>query len=508
MPLQAYRKYRRINLAFRRCCEQTKEMTEKKHIHLIGICGTAMASLAGMLKQRGFHVTGSDAAAYPPMSDFLRELGIPVAQPFDAKNLDPRPGLVVVGNAMSRGNVELEHILDQRIPFCSLPQLLHDEFLRGKEVLVVAGTHGKTTTTSMLAWIFHSAGLQPSFLIGGIPENFGSSFHIGAGKHFILEGDEYDTAFFDKGPKFLHYFPDSVILTSVEFDHADIYKDLDAVETAFKRLVNLIPRRGRIVAFDGFAGEAAESPSPSQSLDRCLAKAFCPVERYGAGPRANWRVTNLRLEPTRTCWTVLHDGQPWADLEFALAGEYNVWNATAAAALAASCGVPKDAIATALKTFKSVKRRLEVKAQVNGITIIDDFAHHPTAIAGTLKALRARYPGARLWAILEPRSNTLRRRVLQTDLARSLAQADEVIVADVFRSEAVPEYERLELPALAAEIERNGRRARLLPDADAIVHTIAPELRSGDVVAILSNGGFSGIYEKLPARLRELAGNR
>ena len=315
-------------------------MNEKKHIHLIGICGTAMASLAGMLKQRGFHVTGSDAAAYPPMSDFLRELGIPVAQPFDAKNLDPRPDLVVVGNAMSRGNVELEHLLDQRIPFCSLPQLLHDEFLRGKEVLVVAGTHGKTTTTSMLAWIFHSAGLQPSFLIGGIAENFGSSFHLGDGKHFILEGDEYDTAFFDKGPKFLHYFPDSVILTSVEFDHADIYKDLDAVETAFKRLVNLIPRRGRIVAFDGFAGEAAESPS----LERCLAKAFCPVERYGAGPRANWRVTNLRLEPARTSWTVLHDGQPWADLEFPLAGEYNVWNATAAAALAASCGVSKEAI--------------------------------------------------------------------------------------------------------------------------------------------------------------------
>jgi UDP-N-acetylmuramate: L-alanyl-gamma-D-glutamyl-meso-diaminopimelate ligase len=479
-------------------------MNEKKHIHLIGICGTAMASLAGMLKQRGFHVTGSDAAAYPPMSDFLRELDIPVAQPFDAKNLDPRPDLVVVGNAMSRGNVELEQVLDQRIPFCSLPQLLHDEFLRGKEVLVVAGTHGKTTTTSMLAWIFHSAGLQPSFLIGGIAENFGSSFHLGAGMHFILEGDEYDTAFFDKGPKFLHYFPDSVILTSVEFDHADIYKDLDAVETAFKRLVNLIPRRGRIVAFDGVAGETAESPS----LERCLVKAFCPVERYGAGLRANWKVTNLRLEPARTSWTVLHDGQSWADLEFALAGEYNVWNATAAAALAASCGVPKDAIAAALKSFKSVKRRLEVKAQVDGITIIDDFAHHPTAIAGTLKALRARYPNARLWAILEPRSNTLRRRVLQSDLARSLAQADEVIVAGVFRSEAVPENERLELPALAAEIKGKGRRARLLADADAIVQTIAAEMRSGDVVAILSNGGFGGIYEKLPARLRELAGKR
>ena len=479
-------------------------MTQSKHIHLIGICGTAMASLAGMLKQRGHRVTGSDAAAYPPMSDFLRDLGIPVAQPFDPKNLEPRPDLVVVGNAISRGNVELEHILDQRIPFCSLPQLLHDEFLRGKEVLVVAGTHGKTTTTSMLAWIFHHAGLDPSFLIGGIAENFGSSFHLGQGKHFILEGDEYDTAFFDKGPKFLHYFPDSVILTSVEFDHADIYKDLDAVETAFKRLVNLVPRRGSIVAFDGAVGESVESPS----LERCLAKAFCPVERYGAGPRANWRVTNVRLGPDGTSWTVLGNGQSWSDLKFPLAGEYNVWNATAAAALASSCGVSKETIAAALKTFKSVKRRLEVKDQVNGITIIDDFAHHPTAIAGTLKALRGRYPESRLWAILEPRSNTLRRRVLQSDLARSLAGADEVIVANVFRSDAIPENERLELPALAAEIKQNGRPVRLLADADAIVQTIAPELRSGDVVAILSNGGFGGIYEKLPARLRELANRK
>jgi UDP-N-acetylmuramate: L-alanyl-gamma-D-glutamyl-meso-diaminopimelate ligase len=479
-------------------------MNEKKHIHLIGICGTAMASLAGMLKERGFRVTGSDAAAYPPMSDFLRGLDIPVAQPFDARNLEPRPDLVVVGNAMSRGNVELEHVLDERIPFCSLPQLLHDEFLRGREVLVVAGTHGKTTTTSMLAWIFHSAGLDASFLIGGIAENFGSSFHLGQGKHFILEGDEYDTAFFDKGPKFLHYFPDSIILTSVEFDHADIYKDLDAVETAFKRLVNLIPRRGRIVAFDGAVGDVSESPS----LERCLAKAFCPVERYGAGPKAQWRVTNLRLDPGRTSWAVLRNGQPWAEFEFELAGEYNVWNATAAAALAFSCGISKESIAIALKTFKSVKRRLEVKAQVNGITIIDDFAHHPTAIAGTLKALRARYPGSRLWAVLEPRSNTLRRRVLQSALAKSLAQADQVIVAGVFRSEAVPENERLELPALAAEIQQNGRPARLLADADAIVQTIASELRSGDVVAILSNGGFGGIYEKLPARLRELAEKR
>jgi UDP-N-acetylmuramate: L-alanyl-gamma-D-glutamyl-meso-diaminopimelate ligase len=471
-------------------------MNEKKHIHLIGICGSAMASLAGMLKQRGFRITGSDAAAYPPMSDFLASLSIPVFQPFAVKNLEPKPDLVVVGNVISRGNVELEHMLDEHIPFCSLPQILHDEFLRGKEVLVVAGTHGKTTTTSMLSWIFHTAGLQPSFLIGGIAENFSSSFRVGQGKHFILEGDEYDTAFFDKGPKFLHYFPDSVILTSVEFDHADIYKDLDAVETAFKRLVNLVPRRGRIVAFD-----------TGESLERCLARAFCPVERYGAGTNSAWRIANLRLDPARTTWSVIHNGQPWADFEFALAGEYNVWNATAATAMAAGYDISKEEIAAALKTFKSVKRRLEVRAQVNGVTIIDDFAHHPTAIAGTLSALRSRYPGARLWVILEPRSNTLRRNVLQSDLAKSLALADEVVVANVFKSDAIPEPERLDLAALAAQVQKHGRRARIVPEVDGIVQLVAPEMRPGDVVAILSNGGFGGIYEKLPQRLKALSGN-
>jgi UDP-N-acetylmuramate: L-alanyl-gamma-D-glutamyl-meso-diaminopimelate ligase len=472
-------------------------MADNKRIHLIGICGTAMASLAGMLQRRGFRVTGSDAAAYPPMSDFLASLNIPVAQPFAAENLQPAPDLVVVGNAISRGNVELEHVLDQRIPFCSMPQILHDEFLRGKEVLVVAGTHGKTTTTSMLAWIFHTAGLQPSFLIGGIAENFGSSFQLGQGKHFILEGDEYDTAFFDKGPKFLHYFPDSVILTSVEFDHADIYKDLDAVETAFKRLVNLVPRRGRIIAFD--AGD---------SLERSLARAFCPVERYGSSPKATWQIADLHLEPGRTAWSVMRDGMPWAEFEYAVAGEYNVWNATAAAAMAAGCGIPKEEISAALKTFKSVKRRLEVRAKVNGITIIDDFAHHPTAIAGTLTALRSNYPGARLWAILEPRSNTLRRNVLQNELAKSLALADEVVVANAFKSEAIPEGERLDLAALAAEILKHGRRARMVPTVDGIVQLVAPEVRPGDIVAILSNGGFGGIYEKLPERIKSLGAGR
>ncbi len=468
-------------------------MNSKKHIHLIGICGTAMASLAGMLNERGFRVTGSDAAAYPPMSDFLSSLGIRVAQPFDAGNLATRPDLVVVGNAISRGNPELEYILDERIPFCSLPQILHEEFLRGKEVIVVAGTHGKTTTTSMLSWIFASSGLKPSFLIGGIAENFGSSFSLGTGKHFIIEGDEYDTAFFDKGPKFLHYFPDSAILTSVEFDHADIYKDLDAVETSFKRLVNLVPRRGRIIAFDS-----------GESIERCIAKAFCPVERYGSKTLNGWKIANLEFQPELTRWTVLKDGAPWGQLEFALAGEYNVWNATAAAAMAFAYGISVTEIQVALKTFQSVKRRLEVKAHVNGITIIDDFAHHPTAIAGTLTALRGRYTGSRLWVVLEPRSNTMRRNVLQDALARSLALADEIIIAGVFKSDAIPVAERLDLMAVSTELQHQGKRARIISGADRIVATIAPELRSGDVVAILSNGGFEGIYEKLPARLQTL----
>ena len=464
-----------------------------KHVHLIGICGTAMASLAGMLKQRGFVVTGSDAAAYPPMSDFLVSLGISVSQPFSASNLQPSPDLVIVGNAISRGNVELEYVLDQRIPIKSMSQVVHEEFLLDKERIVVAGTHGKTTTSSMLAWIFHRAGRSPSFLIGGIPENLGSSFALGTGGEFILEGDEYDTAFFDKGPKFLHYFPDAVILTSVEFDHADIYKNLDEVKTAFKRLVNLIPRRGVLVAWDGHP-----------NVDECVGRALCRVERYGFGENSTWRITDVEYTPARTRWTVLRGGKTFAQLEFSLAGEYNVLNATAAAAMATNYGISVDAIASALGEFRSVKRRLEVKAEIHGITIIDDFAHHPTAIAATLKAVRARYAGRRLWAVLEPRSNTLRRKVFQEELAESLSLADRIVLADVFKSEAIPEGERLAPGKVIADLVAQGKPARLLNNADAIVEAISPELQSGDVVAILSNGGFGGIYEKLPAKLKSL----
>lgn len=469
-----------------------------KHIHLSGICGTAMASLAGLLQFEGHRITGSDKAAYPPMSDLLRSLGVEIAQPYAETNLDPPPDLVVIGNALSRGNPEVERVLDERIPFTSMAALLHEEFLTGRESLVVAGTHGKTTTTSMLAWIYQVASretssLEPSFLIGGVAENFGSSFQLRPTRTFILEGDEYDTAFFDKGPKFLHYFPDALILTHVEFDHADIYADLAAVKLAFKRLVNLIPRRGLIVAFDA-----------SENVTECVQNALCHVERYGFSASADWQIRNLRFAHGKSMWEVWHRGSLWGELEMGMAGEHNALNATAAAALAFGQGVSKQAIIEALATFKSVKRRLELRAQVAGIDVVEDFAHHPTAIRETLRALRSVYPESRLWAVLEPRSNTLRRKVLEQDLVASLKLADHVILAGVYQQQRIPDAERLHPEDVVKKLNGEGTAAELLPDADAIVSGIAPRLAKGDVVAILSNGGFDGIYEKLPARLKEI----
>ncbi len=477
-------------------------MNRVRHIHLIGVCGTAMASLAGMLQKQGHRVTGSDTAAYPPMSELLRDLQIPIYEPYSELSLQPRPDLVVVGNAISRGNVELEYVLDERIPFCSMAGILHDEFLVGRESLVVAGTHGKTTTTSMLAWIYevasrHDAAFSPSFLIGGVAENFGSSFMVRPTRPFILEGDEYDTAFFDKGPKFLHYFPDAAILTHVEFDHADIYADLAAVKTAFKRFVNLIPRRGRVVAFDG-----------SDNVSECVSRAFCAVERYGFASDSHWRISNLRHDGPMTEWQLYRAGEFFSDLALPMAGEHNALNATAAAALAAGQGVGAGAIAEALATFRSVKRRLEVRAEVGGVTVIDDFAHHPTAIRETLRALRERYTGRRLWAVLEPRSNTLRRNVFQAALAESLSLADQVLIASVFKSESIPVGERLEPEGVAGVLRGNGVPTEVLAGADAIVDALAVRARPGDVVAIMSNGGFGGIYEKLPRALAERVASR
>ncbi len=471
-------------------------MTSTKHIHLIGICGTAMASLAGMLQAQGHRITGSDTAAYPPMSDLLASLNIPILEPYSPANLSPAPDLVVVGNAISRGNVELEVVLNERIPMTSMAAIVQAEFLPGRESLVVAGTHGKTTTTSMLAWIYEVASrtdpsLAPSFLIGGVAENFGTSFRITPTRPFILEGDEYDTAFFDKGPKFLHYFPDVAILTHVEFDHADIYADLTAVKTAFKRLINLIPQRGRVIAFDG-----------SGNVTECVADAFCNVERYGFAVTSHWQLRDLRHDGSTSHWQLFRAGQLFADLALPLAGEHNALNASAAAALAAGQGINASAIEEALRTFRSVKRRLEIRAEINGITIIDDFAHHPTAIRETLRALRVSYPNRRLWAVLEPRSNTLRRNVFEVALVDSLSLADRIVLANVFKSESIPPADRLSPGSVVAMLQLRNIDARTLPDADAIVTSIVPELAPGDVIAILSNGGFGNIYEKLPAAIQ------
>jgi UDP-N-acetylmuramate: L-alanyl-gamma-D-glutamyl-meso-diaminopimelate ligase len=431
------------------------------------------------------------------MSDLLAGLGIPVLEPYAEANLTPTPDLVVIGNALSRGNPEVERVLDERIPFTSMAALLREEFLKGRTSLVVAGTHGKTTTTSMLAWIYQVAAqrnpeLEPSFLIGGVAENFGTSFQLRPTRTFIVEGDEYDTAFFDKGPKFLHYFPDALILTHVEFDHADIYDDLKAVKTAFKRLVNLVPRRGLIVAYDG-----------SENVTECVAKALCRVERYGFSETSDWQLKNLRYENGLTRWDVWRGGALWDGLEMHMAGEHNALNATAAAALAFGQGIAKEAILEALATFKSVKRRLEVRAQIGGVTIVEDFAHHPTAIRETLRALRAIYPQARLWAVLEPRSNTLRRKVLEAELVASLRLADHVVLAGVYQQQRIPEGERLHPEDVVRSLNDSGTPAELCTDVEAIVNTLAPRLKPGDVVAILSNGGFDGIYEKLPRRLKE-----
>lgn len=463
-------------------------LIKNSHIHLIGICGTAMASLAGMLKESGYRVTGSDSAVYPPMSDFLAGLGIPAFGCYSEENLEPAPDLVVVGNAISRGNAELEAVLNRQIPYESMARVVQELFIRKRESLVVAGTHGKTTTTSLLAWIAHVAGLKSGFLIGGIAENFASSFRVPApdAEFFIIEGDEYDTAYFDKGPKFLHYLPAGLILTSVEFDHADIYPSLDAVKLQFKRLVNLVPRRGKIIA-RGSDSNVAE----------CVARAFCPIELYGFEQGCRWRAARVEDAGGRTRFEIWHVGERVIEAEMSLAGDHNVLNALAASALAIHYGAQPGAVREALATFKNVRRRMEWRGEVRGVAVLDDFAHHPTAIRETLRAARRRYPGRRVWAILEPRSNTLRRRVFETRLAEELSAADRVIVAGVFKNEAIPENERLAPERVVESLAERGHHARFLPTADAIAAIIPSELQPGDLVVVMSNGGFDNLHNKL-----------
>jgi UDP-N-acetylmuramate: L-alanyl-gamma-D-glutamyl-meso-diaminopimelate ligase len=457
------------------------------HIHMLGIAGAAMAPVAGMLRDRGFRVTGTDVNVYPPASTLLGSLGIKWYDGYRPENLRPAPDLAVIGNALSRGNPEVEQILDERIPYCSMPQILEDYFIPGHSSIVVAGTHGKTTTTAMLAWIFHVAGRKPDFLIGGVSPNFGErSYGLGGGEEFIIEGDEYDSAFFDKGPKFLHYHPDELILTSLEYDHADIYPDLASIALQFRRLVNLVPRRGRILIWGG-----------SPDLREVAQKAFCAVETFGFVADCDWSAGDVSWQDEATEFRVAFRGREVTRIRIPVAGKHNVLNALSAVALAYGRGVECDAIETALASFKSVRRRMEIKGEANGILVVEDFAHHPTAIRLTIEAARMRWPGRKLWVALEPRSNTMRRKVFQDALPDALAGADSVLLGAVARSQLLAESDRLSPDAIAASVRRRGREANAFGSNNELLDHLSGHAAPGDVVLIMSNGGFDGLTAKL-----------
>ncbi len=467
-----------------------------KRIHLIGVCGTAMATLAAMLKQRGFDVQGSDQAVYPPMSEFLAAEGIRAFDGYRAEQITGDLSLVIVGNAISRGNPELEEVLARKIRYCSLPEAIRDHFLWGARSVVIAGTHGKTTTTSLTGWVLTSAGADPTVLVGGIARNFGddgSSYRMGRGRDFVIEGDEYDSAFFDKTAKFLKYLPDIAVINNIEFDHADIYPDLDAVKLAFKRLSLLVPRTGLLLL-----------GADSEHALALKADAVSPVETYGFSESADWMAYELHAEDGRQRFLVRHGGSYVGTFDLPLLGRHNVRNALAAIAVGQTLGHDATTIARGLKSFAGVKRRLEIVGRAGGVTVYDDFAHHPTAVAETLHAVREAYPGRRVWAVFEPRSASSCRRIFQKDFAKafSASGADETIIAAVFRS-TLPEAERLSVDELVADLETAGRRARHVNGVDAIVDTIVAERRDGDVVVIMSNGGFDGIHRKLVARLQQ-----
>jgi UDP-N-acetylmuramate: L-alanyl-gamma-D-glutamyl-meso-diaminopimelate ligase len=465
-------------------------------IHLIGVCGTAMATLAAMMKQRGLDVQGSDQGVYPPMSEFLAAEGIRAFDGYRAEQITGDLSLVIVGNAISRGNPELEEVLARKIRYCSLPEAIREHFLWGARSIVIAGTHGKTTTTSLTGWVLTSAGADPTVLVGGIASNFGdngSSYRMGRGRDFVIEGDEYDSAFFDKSAKFLKYLPDIAVINNIEFDHADIYADLDAVKLAFRRLSLLVPRTGLLLL-----------GADSEHALALKAAAFSPVETYGFSESADWVAYELHAEDGRQRFSVRHGEGYVGAFDLPLLGRHNVRNALAAIAVGQTLGYDATTIARGLKSFLGVKRRLEIVGRAGGVTVYDDFAHHPTAVAETLHAVREAYPGRRVWAVFEPRSASSCRRIFQKDFARafSASGADETIIAAVFRS-TLPEAERLSVDELVADLECAGRRARHVNGVDAIIDTIVAERKDGDVVVIMSNGGFDGIHRKLVTRLQQ-----
>ena len=439
-----------------------------------------MASVAAALKERGFAITGSDQGIYPPMSTFLEERGIE-ARPFEEANLAYNPDLVVIGNAISRGNPEAEYALDHKLAYCSLPELLKHQFLRGKRSLVVSGTHGKTTTASLLAWLLEHNGINPSFLIGGIPNNLGQGARFTDSEWCVLEGDEYDTAFFDKRSKFVHYLPEAVVINNLEFDHADIFSSLAEIQTSFQRLINIVPRNGMLLV---------NGDEPNL---RPLAKIeHCPVRHFGLGNDCEEQANDLLFRENGSTFRL---GE--AEFRIPMIGELNVRNALAALLIARYAGLSDAQIQSGFDTFEGIRRRMEIRGEVNGVTVIDDFAHHPTAIRETLKALGRRFPERRIWAIFEPRSNTTRRNHFQLELAEALRLAKRVVVAEVARLEQVPPEDRLNPAQLMADIRAAGVEADYLPTADEIVAHVVPQAQPGDILCVLSNGGFDNIHQKL-----------
>jgi UDP-N-acetylmuramate: L-alanyl-gamma-D-glutamyl-meso-diaminopimelate ligase len=465
-------------------------------VHLIGICGTAMATLAAMLKQKGLDVRGSDAGVYPPMSDFLAAEGIPVFDGYRAGQITHDLDLVVVGNAISRGNPELEEVLDRKIKYCSLPEAIREHFLWGARSIVLAGTHGKTTTTSLTGWVLTHAGVDPTVLVGGIARNFGqggSSYRMGQGRDFVIEGDEYDSAFFDKTAKFLKYLPDIAVINNIEFDHADIYADIEAVTTAFARLVRLVPRRGLLLL-------GGDSPAALALAERAVSR----VQTFGTSPDLDWQAHDLVAGAASTRFRVRRGGSAFGEFEVPLIGAHNVRNALAAIAVAADIGIDDVRIREGLRLFAGVKRRLEIVGVADEVTVYDDFAHHPTAVAETLNGLRASNPTARIWAVFEPRSASSCRRVFQDDFARAFGAADEVLLAPVFRS-TLPEAERLSVPQLVDDLHARGQSAHAASSLDEIVATIVRDHRPGDLAVLMSNGGFGGIHTRLLAALQAVS---
>jgi len=470
-----------------------KRARDPLHYHLIGIGGTAMASLAGLLKAAGHKVTGSDENVYPPMSTGLQEMGIAYNQGYRPENLSSKPDIVVVGNVISRGNPELEEVLIRKLRYTSAAATIKEEFIWGRHSLAVAGTHGKTTTTSLLAWALESAGLNPSFLIGGVAENFGTSYRLTGSHYFVIEADEYDTAYFDKGPKMWHYLPDTAIVNNIEFDHADIYRDEEAYKFAFARFINLIPKNGVLVA--GWDSPIMRELAP---------KSFAPVESFAYGDttpppsgQPHWHARDVQFSESGTIFRAFRSDAEWGRVETPLAGAFNVRNVLAVIAAAEAIKADRDGVRQGLKTFASVKRRMEVRGEIRGVAVIDDFAHHPTAIRETIDAIRQKYQGRRIVAVFEPRSYTAQRREFQNDYVKAFRGADEIVFASLFRPDRYTKETALDLEQLVRDLASTGKGAKQLKNADAIVQDLVPRLGDRDVVLVMSNGGFDGIHQKL-----------